>query len=47
MGNFEDFVSAANAIIWSNALIYLLLCRWHLFFCPDAFFPGKIDKGYG
>ncbi len=25
MGNFENFVNTANSIIWSNALIYLLL----------------------
>ncbi len=25
MENFENFIGVANSIIWSNALIYLLL----------------------
>ncbi len=44
MGNFEDFVSAANAIIWSNALIYLLLAVGIYFSVRMRFFQVRLIK---
>lgn len=44
MGNFEDFVSAANAIIWSNALIYLLLITGIYFSIRMRFFQVRLVK---
>jgi len=44
MGNFEDFVSAANSIIWSNALIYLLLITGIYFSIRMRFFQVRLLK---
>lgn len=44
MGNFESFVSAANSIIWSNALIYLLLLTGVYFSIRMRFFQVRLLK---
>lgn len=44
MGNFADFVSAANGIIWSNALIYLLLATGIYFTIRMRFFQVRLLK---
>ncbi|HKZ66470.1 MAG TPA: alanine:cation symporter family protein, partial [Chitinophagaceae bacterium] len=44
MGNFEDFVNAANSIIWSNALIYLLLIIGIYFSIRMRFFQVRLIK---
>jgi AGCS family alanine or glycine:cation symporter len=44
MKNFEDFVSAANSIIWSNALIYLLLLTGIYFSFRMRFFQVRMIK---
>ncbi len=44
MGNFEDFVNVANAIIWSNALIYLLLVIGIYFSVRMRFFQVRLLK---
>ncbi len=44
MKSFEDFVSAANAIIWSNALIYLLLLAGIYFSIRMRFFQVRLIK---
>lgn len=44
MGNFADFVSAANGIIWSNALIYLLLATGIYFSIRMRFFQVRLLK---
>ncbi len=44
MGNFESFVEAANAIIWSNALIYLLLIVGVYFSLRMRFFQVRLFK---
>lgn len=44
MGNFADFVSAANSIIWSNALIYLLLATGIYFSIRMRFFQVRLIK---
>ena len=44
MGNFEDFVKAANDIIWSNALIYLLLLTGIYFSIRMRFFQVRLLK---
>jgi len=44
MGNFESFVNAANSIIWSNALIYLLLLIGIYFSIRMRFFQVRLLK---
>ncbi len=44
MENFEDFVAAANSIIWSNALIYLLLIVGVYFSIRMRFFQVRLFK---
>lgn len=44
MGNFESFVKAANDIIWSNALIYLLLITGIYFSIRMRFFQVRLLK---
>lgn len=44
MGNFESFISAANSIIWSNALIYLLLITGIYFSIRMRFFQVRLIK---
>ena len=44
MGNFEDFVNAANSIIWNNALIYLLLLIGIYFSIRMRFFQVRLIK---
>ena len=44
MENFEAFVSAANAIIWSDALIYLLLATGIYFSFRMRFFQVRLIK---
>ncbi len=44
MKNFEDFVAAANSIIWSNALIYLLLITGIYFSIRMRFFQVRLLK---
>ncbi len=44
MGNFENFVAAANSIIWSNALIYLLLITGVYFSISMRFFQVRLFK---
>lgn len=44
MGSFESFVSAANSIIWSNALIYLLLITGVYFSVRMRFFQVRLIK---
>lgn len=44
MENFENFVSWANSIIWSNALIYLLLITGVYFSVRMRFFQVRLFK---
>lgn len=44
MFNFEEFVAAANGIIWSNALIYLLLLTGVYFTVRMRFFQVRLFK---
>ncbi|MEO7529991.1 MAG: alanine:cation symporter family protein, partial [Sediminibacterium sp.] len=44
METFEYFVSAANSIIWSNALIYLLLATGIYFSIRMRFFQVRLIK---
>lgn len=44
MGSFEKFVSIANSIIWSNALIYLLLLVGVYFSLRMRFFQVRLLK---
>jgi len=44
MENFEAFVNAANAIIWSDALIYLLLATGIYFSFRMRFFQVRLIK---
>jgi AGCS family alanine or glycine:cation symporter len=44
MGNFESVVNAANSIIWSNALIYLLLLIGIFFSIRMRFFQVRLLK---
>lgn len=44
MGNFADFVNAANSIIWSKALIYLLLAVGIYFSIRMRFFQLRLIK---
>ncbi|HLF45925.1 MAG TPA: alanine/glycine:cation symporter family protein [Chitinophagaceae bacterium] len=44
MENFENFVTAANSIIWSNALIYLLLLAGIYFSFRMRFFQVRMIK---
>ncbi len=44
MGNFESFIDSANSIIWSNALIYLLLAIGIYFSIRMRFFQVRLVK---
>ncbi|HEX5002619.1 MAG TPA: alanine/glycine:cation symporter family protein [Bacteroidia bacterium] len=44
MGNFDDFVNTANSIIWSNALIYLLLIIGVYFSIRMRFFQVRMIR---
>ena len=44
MGNFEAFINAANSIIWSNALVYLLLVVGVYFSIRMRFFQVRLIK---
>jgi AGCS family alanine or glycine:cation symporter len=44
MEMFEKFISAANAIIWSNALIFLLLAIGIYFSIRMRFFQVRLIK---
>ncbi len=44
MGNFDDLVNTANSIIWSNALIYLLLIIGVYFSIRMRFFQVRLIK---
>ena len=47
MGNFESVVNAANSIIWSNALIYLLLLIGIFFSIRMRLFQVRTFERYG
>jgi AGCS family alanine or glycine:cation symporter len=44
MGNLENFIDVANSIIWSNALIYLLLLTGTYFSIRMRFFQVRLIK---
>ncbi len=44
MENFEDIISMVNSIIWSNALIYLLLLIGTYFSIRMRFFQVRLIK---
>jgi Na+/alanine symporter len=43
---FENFIALANSIIWSDALIYLLLLVGVYFSLRMRFFQGRLLKNW-